>query len=711
LQGELRQRRPAWSGGFLIRGLLEQAKGNMAEAVGAFETAIRLGDQRVFLYERVVNLLVRQGRLADADQYLARLEQQIPLSASLSSLAISVATGREDRTRALILAEQGVENRPQDPQAWIWQGQIQLLVGQVDQAKASFEKAIELAPREISAWSGLFSFYLRTEQPQLALETLERAVQQVEVTDVQRDFIWGQGFELLGDHERAAEKYRAAMRQSPDSVPILLRMSAFLLRTSPPDAEPVLRRLLTLTQGDESLRAVADNTRRTLAALLAARGEGKDFDEAMQLLRSSGDDRRAAELDRRLQAILLTQRTNPDLEQAQKLLESLIYESKTGADGDFQLLAQVYQRQSERLSGKARQTKLAAAYRQYSTLCNRAQPNPAHLINYLDLLLREEPDHAAIDPLLKQLHTHAPGDWRTIALQARRLKTAGRTGEIEPLVEQFAARLVQSAENDAARLEALTAVGQIYTVCGMPEAAVAWYRQAFQLDSGRYAALADALAAQGKTDEAIELCFDQAESKATVETALRLSTALIVGHAPGDRVRAGERIIAQRIQENPGEHRLQLALANLRMLEARYEDAIQLYRGVLQLQPENVIALNNLATLLSERPGKAAEALEYIEQAIRISGERALLLDTKGMALLFDNRPAEAVEFLERAIAQPEPDPRYHFHLALALDQTGELERAREQLQQAHDRHLIRQTLTSKDKKLLQELEARLNPP
>ena len=47
-------------------------------------------------------------------------------------------------------------------------------------------------------------------------------------------------------------------------------------------------------------------------------------------------------------------------------------------------------------------------------------------------------------------------------------------------------------------------------------------------------------------------------------------------------------------------------------------------RRVLEIAPHNTLALNNLATLLAERPNQRAEALQLIERAIDSAGRQPI---------------------------------------------------------------------------------------
>ena len=67
------------------------------------------------------------------------------------------------------------------------------------------------------------------------------------------------------------------------------------------------------------------------------------------------------------------------------------------------------------------------------------------------------------------------------------------------------------------------------------------------------------------------------------------------------------------IESHPKDKTALLALANSYLLEKRFEDVIVIYEEVLELDPNNLIALNNLAWYLRDRDPK--KALAYAEKA------------------------------------------------------------------------------------------------
>lgn len=118
-------------------------------------------------------------------------------------------------------------------------------------------------------------------------------------------------------------------------------------------------------------------------------------------------------------------------------------------------------------------------------------------------------------------------------------------------------------------------------------------------------------------------------------------------------------------------------LADYWIVRGKPERAIPLYRLGLQTDPGNLLFLNNVAMLLSTVEGKHGEALGVIDNALEDRRDNVTLLDTKGLILMKDNRPDEAIPNLERAVELSCQLPIYCLHLAKALDMAGRENSAR----------------------------------
>src|SRR5439155_10947270 len=93
---------------------------------------------------------------------------------------------------------------------------------------------------------------------------------------------------------------------------------------------------------------------------------------------------------------------------------------------------------------------------------------------------------------------------------------------------------------------------------------------------------------------------------------------------------------------------LVVLLADFYDLQQRYPEAIGLYRQILQKDPENRLALNNLAWLLAIRE-RSTESLNLMKNALELAGPIPDFLDTRGVILLTLNRTKEALTDLEKA--------------------------------------------------------------
>jgi Flp pilus assembly protein TadD len=249
-------------------------------------------------------------------------------------------------------------------------------------------------------------------------------------------------------------------------------------------------------------------------------------------------------------------------------------------------------------------------------------------------------------------------------------------------------------------------VGDALSQWEMHERAEVWYRRAFQHDPTRFSPLARALAAQDdprKTAEAISLCVAACEESDSLEPVLALAMVLIASRGAADAADHEPRF-TQALASHGADPRLLMSLADLRLAQDRFQEAEQLYRRVLELQPQNAAALNNLTIALTELEGRAADAEPLIDRALELSGEQPFLLDTKGVVLLMQNRPQEAAPFFERAAALAEKGALYRFHYAVALWKSNESARARAQWRKIDQPQLHRQATTRLDRQLLEEL-------
>jgi tetratricopeptide (TPR) repeat protein len=299
----------------------------------------------------------------------------------------------------------------------------------------------------------------------------------------------------------------------------------------------------------------------------------------------------------------------------------------------------------------------------------------------------------------------SPNSFETVSIQARWLAATGHRDEAAPLVEAFLKQRLSEAKAKTDSAQALLAVGNLYDQVGLDAAAERCYRDLANHTPNGYVQLANWLARHQRIDDAISMCIQAAASDTSIVPAVTLARALIAGNASREAVERAEPLLSQAIASHADAPDLLFAVATMRLLNGRRDEAVSMLRKVLNLEPKNFLVRNNLASLLAERSEGRQEALKLIDEAIDIGGQSVELLDTKGMILLRDDKVSDAIVLLRDAAFRPPSDPRHLFHLSLAYQKAGKLDEATKTLRRARERSLTTTLLSPDERELLPQLE------
>jgi tetratricopeptide (TPR) repeat protein len=104
------------------------------------------------------------------------------------------------------------------------------------------------------------------------------------------------------------------------------------------------------------------------------------------------------------------------------------------------------------------------------------------------------------------------------------------------------------------------------------------------------------------------------------------------------------------------------------------EEAERAYRDTLQLDPDNAIAMNNLAFLLAERGEDLDHALGFARRAAELMPEDADMIDTAGWVQMKRKQTDAALGLFAKAWGKAPGNEGYRQHLLLAL--AGKAERS-----------------------------------
>ncbi|WP_342635520.1 XrtA/PEP-CTERM system TPR-repeat protein PrsT [Aquabacterium lacunae] len=144
------------------------------------------------------------------------------------------------------------------------------------------------------------------------------------------------------------------------------------------------------------------------------------------------------------------------------------------------------------------------------------------------------------------------------------------------------------------------------------------------------------------------------------------------------QVEEADKVSAQRMREHPKDWGFLTYMGERALAENRYPLAEKLYAAVVAAQPNNVMALNNLAWAQGKQ-GKS-EALLLVQKADKLAPKNPMVLDTWAMLLAEGKQWAKALE-LQKQVVQLQPS-QPELKLALARYQlaSGDKNGARETL-------------------------------
>ncbi|GAB3092209.1 PEP-CTERM system TPR-repeat protein PrsT [Aestuariicella hydrocarbonica] len=123
------------------------------------------------------------------------------------------------------------------------------------------------------------------------------------------------------------------------------------------------------------------------------------------------------------------------------------------------------------------------------------------------------------------------------------------------------------------------------------------------------------------------------------------------------------------VKDNPDDLVSRQMLATVYLSQQQPQAAINEYRAILQQQPNDLIALNNLAWQL--RSSQPSEALAYAETAYKLYPDNAEVLDTYAMTLLDHNQPKLAAQHIDRAVQQSPDNLAILYHQAIIEHRNG----------------------------------------
>ncbi len=148
--------------------------------------------------------------------------------------------------------------------------------------------------------------------------------------------------------------------------------------------------------------------------------------------------------------------------------------------------------------------------------------------------------------------------------------------------------------------------------------------------------------------------------------------------AAGNQAAEGEKLLEQWLKKSPNDPVVRHLLASAQLTTKRLKDSADNYRLLIRANPKDLVAYNNLAWILGEL--KDPEALAFAEQAHKLAPNNPAVMDTFGWQLTLAGQAKRGLPYLRDALKASPNNPDLRWHLAAALEQSGDKRGAREEL-------------------------------
>jgi tetratricopeptide (TPR) repeat protein len=144
------------------------------------------------------------------------------------------------------------------------------------------------------------------------------------------------------------------------------------------------------------------------------------------------------------------------------------------------------------------------------------------------------------------------------------------------------------------------------------------------------------------------------------------------------QTKALESLLAAR-QRFPNSEPLLINLAVLQQQNDRIEEAAETYQKLIEVSPNNVVALNNLAWLYHEQNDNRAP--ELARKAYELSSDNAAIADTYGWILFKAGQTEKSLPILEKAHGLQPDSQEIAMHLVEVYKAMGDSDKAQQILQ------------------------------
>lgn len=579
-----------------------------------------------------VSLLYRAEEYRQAWQLLDRISQQGIHDPRLAKYELESNLRMGQMDNAVEILRQITVESPSDDNAKLSLALLLMRRGEYPQAKNLVDELLQKDPDSVTANAALADFYLSQNQPQKAIEVCDNYL--TRNNTIQAHTMRCKVLLMMNRIPEAVQEIQWIEQSGELSTSVQLGI-AELYRSAGQgiQADRIIQKLLQESPDDPMVlkKAVLANTQENGLALIEKAIEKNPGDVELQMQK----------------ARFMLEDNNPVVQkEAVTLLNRLIYDYPR-LEGAWVMLGQ----------WSLQQKKPAMALDYILRGLSYITDSKRLMILKAQAEAMRSPQLAI--PTLEELSERYPEDPIIAAMLAGNYRAARQISEALAFLEK---KLGSGTITETIPLKSELML-TLYTA-GKKEQAAEVFGELSQLPQSRkqiVLAWVNLLIQEGHSTEAIE-AFESWGKLYPQDQVMILPGVLnqfLQAKNQSDVLIKLEDMLKAVVKRNPDSSIAHYTMGMFLHQTGRKEQAVPWYEKTIQLDPKQVIAMNNLAWILSQEMSDLSKSLELVNNAVKIAPDYADLRDTKGVILLQMNRYEEAVKEFEACIAvYGESDPK-----------------------------------------------------
>jgi putative PEP-CTERM system TPR-repeat lipoprotein len=703
--------------GLLLKSELELALGKREDAIKTLEHALKVKPDLLVARLTLVSALAGAKEADRAAAVLEPLKKAMPQDARVRYAEALILYARGDLAGTKEAVQGVLSAAPEYVPAIYLSGIVNYALGAYGEAEEALRTVVAKAPDNVSARRMLAATYLRSGRVTQAAEVLEPAL--VRAPDDPALLRAAAEVQLSSNNPaKAAELYERANALDKGNAASRVRLAQVRLAAGG-DAEQAMRELESIADANPTL-AAAD------LALVSAHLRRRETDQALAAADAFAKKQPSNPLAWNVKGVVYTSKRDfaaarASFDQALKVDPGyiaaaynlaqldLVQRNADGARKGYERILAKDPRNEQALLAIATVLAVtrAPAAEIRAALERAINANPSAVRPRVALINYYAQQHDAKDALAaaQAANNAIPNNPQLLELLGSAQLAAGENNQALDTLAQAAKLQPQSAQ-PLLRLAGAQASLKDYNasiatlkkaIAVQPDMPASWlalagvYIVSNQLDAGivearrlqkdlptratGYGLEGNLLMSQKKPLDAAKAYREALAREPLPILAASLYSAL---QAAGRRDQAVA--MAQQWQkENPKDVVL-LALRGQQALLAKdYKTAVAHLRAAVEIEPDNIVTLNNLAWALNELGDP--KAIEYADRAAHLAPYAPSVMDTQGWVLVAQGNTSRGIELLRMASGLAPQDADIRLHLAKSLLKSGDKAGAKTELE------------------------------